>query len=88
MSSGQIAPISSAVDVVGQPVPEGEPLDLGAALELVQPGLVAEDRAAVALGQLLGVAQVVAVAEDDAPHVAAVEPLDSLVGKERIDRGA
>ena len=67
--------------------PKRKPYDVGAIVELVQPGLVAADRAAEHLGEALTVAQVVAVGEQDSlgPSVAG-DRVDTVLGHARIDQ--
>jgi hypothetical protein len=59
---------------------------LEAVLELTEAGLVAEDWAAEALGDLSGVAQVVSGREHDPLDPAPVEPLDPLPRQQGVDR--
>ncbi|HET7054445.1 MAG TPA: hypothetical protein VFI09_11075 [Solirubrobacterales bacterium] len=72
----------------GDALAEGEAVDRRSVLELVQARLVAEDWAVEALGDLRGVAQVVAVGEDDPLDFAPVEPLDAPLRQQRVDRRA
>ncbi len=72
-------------DVLADLLAEGEAGDRRPVLELVQAGLVAEDRDPEALRYLRGVTQVMAVGEDDPLDAAVLEPLDPLLGQERVD---
>ena len=65
---------------------EREALHLRAALELVQADLGAADRAAERLRVALGVAEVVAVGEDDLVRSRrALEPLEAFARHQRVD---
>jgi hypothetical protein len=73
-------------DVGGEPVAKGESLDRWTILELIEPGLVAENRAVEAPCDLGRVAQVMPGREDDPLDPTPVEPLDSLIGQQGVDR--
>src|SRR6185295_5756241 len=69
-------------------VAEAERLDFGPAVELPQPRLVAADRAPERRGELLAVAQVVAIGQQDAVGTAVLgDLLDAAVGHARVDEG-
>lgn len=74
-------------DVGSEFVAEAEPFHSETLIELVQPRLVAEDRAVEALGELRRVSQMMPVGEHDPLHPAPLEPLDPLVRQQRIDQG-